>query len=318
MFKIAEDKAPEKCVVIIQCDSGHLNGDLIACARYRIYDLRTKADEMQMTHVLFIIHLPQQVASSSFVGFQGDPWISSHIDDLRPTSENAVSANLAIGLTISELFLGRPKVKTTPLAESIKEGMTNNEDMEDQNIEGKRDNRDHSEEMPSLSDDNESIESRESWQDEGPSLSQDEKDTARIWEQPEHEEETEEHWAERVEHESMESEELVLPQATELTVDDIETEDHHVSSTKSSHELELLDMSVELGAATSSQGLSIQIVEPHHEIELPPSMSPLFRRLHGCIQAAASRLKDSVTKRSTKRVEILVHLIHKDPPDVPG
>ena len=83
----------QKCLVIIQCDSGHLNGDLIACARYRIYDLNARIDEGLITHVLFIIHLPQQVASSSFVGFQGDPWISAHIDDLRPPSDNRVAPN---------------------------------------------------------------------------------------------------------------------------------------------------------------------------------------------------------------------------------
>lgn len=183
MFKISEDQTPEKRLVIIQCDSGHLNGDLIACARYRIYDLRAKADDKQTTHVLFIIHLPHHVANSSFVGFQGDPWISSHIDDLRPTSDNAVSANEAIGLTISELFLGRPKAPILPAR------------------------------MPLSSDED--------------------------------------------------------------------------------------------------------MVQAFHE-ETLPSRSPLFRRLHSSIQAAASRLKDSSTKRSTKRVEILVHLIPKEPPKILG
>ena len=50
----------------------------------------------------------------------------------------------------------------------------------------------------------------------------------------------------------------------------------------------------------------------------PHTSRPMFRRLHGCIQAAASRLKDSTTKRCIKRVEILVHLIPKDLPDTPG
>ena len=106
---LTEDSAAENRLVIIQCDSGHTNGDLIAYARYCIYELRADVrdkDEHQITHVLFIIRLPHQVISSSYVGFQGSPWISSHIDDLRPTANNSVSASEAIGMTISQLFLG--------------------------------------------------------------------------------------------------------------------------------------------------------------------------------------------------------------------
>lgn len=99
--------APNQCLVIIQCDAGYSNGDLIACARYRIYDLRAKADKGMVTHVLFIIYLPRQSVNSSFISFLGDPWVSSHIDDLRPTTDDTViSASEAIMLTISELFFG--------------------------------------------------------------------------------------------------------------------------------------------------------------------------------------------------------------------
>lgn len=63
---------------MIQCDSGHLNGDLIACARHRIYDLRAKADENQTTHV-FVYYTS---SPSSVVFFGGIPGramdISSH------------------------------------------------------------------------------------------------------------------------------------------------------------------------------------------------------------------------------------------------
>jgi hypothetical protein len=81
------------CLLVIQCDSGHINSGLIACARHRIYDMRAEAllhkpnDSCNtFTHVLFIIHLPIQAVKSSFVGFQSEPWISYHIDELR-TSE---------------------------------------------------------------------------------------------------------------------------------------------------------------------------------------------------------------------------------------
>ena len=58
------------------------------------------------THVLFIINLPVQVAQSSFVGFQGDPWVSCHIDELRPGEKGAITLEGAQGVAVSELFYG--------------------------------------------------------------------------------------------------------------------------------------------------------------------------------------------------------------------
>ena len=205
MFKIN----PEKRLVIIQCDSGHLNGDLIACARHRIYDLRAKADHDQITHCLFIIHLPHRVTNSSFVGFQGDPWISSHIDDLRPTSDSTVSTSEAIGLTISELFLGRPKDI------SSSEGLA------------------------------------------------------------------------------------IQRPAREVQLPNCDLEAPQAKNPCRIVESEVLD------------------IYTHHESPTT-SRAPLFKRLHSCIQAAASKLKDSTSRRSTKRVGILVHLIPKEPPVTPG
>ena len=98
-------------LLVIQCDSGHLNGDLIACARYRIYDKRAETslrnEREWCTHVLFIIHLPRQTAGSSFVGFQGEPWISTHIDDLRPTTGGTITLQEVMGVSISQLFCGK-------------------------------------------------------------------------------------------------------------------------------------------------------------------------------------------------------------------
>ena len=193
-FKLSEDSCPEKRLVIIQCDSGHLNGDLIACARYRIHDLKIKADKEQITHVLFIIHLPHQVRNSSFVGFQGHPWISSYIDDLRPTTDYVVSANVALGKTISEIFL--ESNNPDPQAESASQG-----------------------------DDN-----------------------------------------------------------------------------------------------SVNEGFERQInnKETHSKAETVSSGSILFCRLHGCIQAAVSKLNDATAKRSIKRIEIMANLIPKEPTKILG
>ena len=95
---------------MIQCDSGYLNSDLIACARYRIYDKKAEATQQNIgegcTHVLFIIYHPRQVGGSSFVGFQGEPWISTHIDNLR-AKENTITLHEAMGASISQLFYGK-------------------------------------------------------------------------------------------------------------------------------------------------------------------------------------------------------------------
>lgn len=84
-------------ILAIQCDSGHLNGDLIACARHRIEDIRVnvKKDHYRV-HVLLIINLPCQAECSSFVGFQGYPWISVHIDDLHCDAESFTLINSSI------------------------------------------------------------------------------------------------------------------------------------------------------------------------------------------------------------------------------
>ena len=99
-------------LLIIQCDSGHLYGDLLACARYRIDDERAKIESHKgqgLTHVLFIIHLPRQAETqkSSFVGFQGGSWISAHIDDIRAPSESALTLDDALSSPISQLFYSR-------------------------------------------------------------------------------------------------------------------------------------------------------------------------------------------------------------------
>ena len=127
MFQRDEEDKQNR-LLVIQCDSGHLNGDLIACARYRVYDEQVNALNKKeihkrdgVTHVLFIINLPHHVSSSSFVGFQGNPWISSHIDDLRPTSSDTIEPLHAIETNISELFIGEYIHDIAPLLDTTLE-----------------------------------------------------------------------------------------------------------------------------------------------------------------------------------------------------
>ena len=345
MFKL-KDNLPEKRLVIIQCDSGHMIGDLIACARYRIYDLRAKADQDQVTHVLFIIHLPHHVASSSFVGFQGDPWISSHIDDLRQTTDNAVSADEAIGLTISELFLGRSESwldRDGVGAQDAYGAMSEQGDdepppfnrMETESSVASSQQREMSGEF------NEGTGSLDHFPErdyvhtqsvEMSSQSEDDND-----EEEERRERAPKHWRERVEpghQESMEvSDDAISQESLQMRVEDIEGDEPEfedvrgknmaATSTEDLNEMQQnIFNNVSLQLPSDGGGPADPMELPPGDVEmpvvphkrLPPLRCPLYGRLHGCIQAAASKLKDITIKRSTKRVEILVHLVPKDPP----
>ena len=97
------------CLLIIQCDFDHADDNLIACACYCIYNMRAKAlldGHKCTTHVLFIIHLPVQATQSSFMGFQGGPWVCCHIDELRSSSEVTLTLEMAQSASISSVFRG--------------------------------------------------------------------------------------------------------------------------------------------------------------------------------------------------------------------
>ena len=128
-YSPAFSRDPRDKLLIIQCDSGHLYGDLIACARYRVDDEREKARLQRRpgqgtTHVLFIIHLPRRGVdkdkeSSSFVGFQGGAWISAHIDDIRAPAEAALTLDEALSAPISELFYNMPFTSNRRVLEPV-------------------------------------------------------------------------------------------------------------------------------------------------------------------------------------------------------
>ena len=113
-------------MLIIQCDAGHLNIDLIACARHRIIDERVSAlhvnsDLLQATHVVFIVQLPKQVGGTKFVGFQGAQWYSVHIDDLSPPKDFSFTLPNAFYYSMSEIF--GINVTTAAIAQSSPAGI---------------------------------------------------------------------------------------------------------------------------------------------------------------------------------------------------
>ena len=244
-FKTDEEDE-SSILIIIQCDSGHLNGDLIACARNRIYDVRSEKE--RDTHVVFVIHLPHQAANSSFVGFQGDPWISVHIDDLRPTSDSTVMPYEAMNTVISQLFLGNISQFGMQIELGGAANVHNNEQSD---IE----------------------------MDTKPS-------------RPSHTEE-----------------------GTQIPPSEVEDEGESMDEDELAANVENGERMSEGSGPDESEGermeeeAAVDVAEPQPMMALPP---PQCQRLHGCIQAAASRLQDDNKRRATQRVEILVNLIPKD------
>ena len=309
LFKINDSGSPQRRIVVVQCDSGHMIGDLIACARCRIYDLKARADKDQITHVLFIIHLsvlPNQVTGSSFVGFQGNPWISAHIDDLRPTTDNLVATQQAIGVPISDLFYGTYNPQAT---EQEDESMPS-EYNRLQRGKTKRDSKVVTKMEKEANEDGSDLEERESSMSKGDdfsSVSTNESDSESDMREGDKREKVGTK-APKVRDKESEIDVQSEVQA-EIEVVNIEGD-----------ELQYGDVPSEATGAnmvykSEKKPLSIPSRYVHHEVVLK---SPLFKRLHDCIQAAASRFKEFKTKRSTERVQILVHLIPRELPPKPG
>ena len=106
---------PSQTLIVVQCDAAFTDGSLIACGRYRIYDVvneeakraKDSADRNGglnfRVHILYVIHVPRRIVNSSFTGFQPRPWVSYHIDSLLPS--------------FGELPLQLDQMQNTPLSE---------------------------------------------------------------------------------------------------------------------------------------------------------------------------------------------------------
>lgn len=112
----AKWESRKEALLIIQCESGHMCSDLIACARHKVYDELERAQRMSttntnnITHVLFIIDMPPNLNHhSAFIGFQSDHWISLHLDELRPSDLNIYDIHAISECKLSDVFIG-PKL----------------------------------------------------------------------------------------------------------------------------------------------------------------------------------------------------------------
>ncbi|XP_068694638.1 E3 ubiquitin-protein ligase rnf213-alpha-like [Montipora foliosa] len=101
-------------LLIVQCDAGDVNGNLIPCARHLLVEQRTTAvedfaeslgDDPSSVHIVMILQLPRLVGGcQTFAGFQGGGWISVHIDELRPPTGQIPAIKFMVDRSVSELF----------------------------------------------------------------------------------------------------------------------------------------------------------------------------------------------------------------------
>ena len=97
-------------LLLIQCDNGEANFNLIACCRYLVDDTRRRKVEsfdkpVKPIHVVFIIQLPKIAGGcQNFVGFQGGKWHSVHIDELLESNEEVPQIKQLLNRSVSDLF----------------------------------------------------------------------------------------------------------------------------------------------------------------------------------------------------------------------
>ena len=351
----------QACLLIIQCDFGHADGDLIACARYRIYDMRAKAllqfssGLSHTTHVLFIIHLPVQAVQSSFVGFQGDPWVSCHIDELRRSGEGTLTLEVAQGAPISELFYGGRRKDRAPspevegevsqFAKGLEEMMfhrvTSREEGEDVEMEEEEEGEkeregevesdmqvvDIEEEEEEEGKREEKEEEKEGEGEEGESdmqvvdIEEEEEEEGKREEKKEEEKEEKEEGESEEEKEGEEEEEMVgVSESGERTEQDQMVQSKQDSEVEEQEEA--TEEAMEEGEAEKEED-DVEREGPirptrggEREEEVARQMYTQCTRLNSCIQAAASKLQDSTQNKH--RATKRVELLIDHVPQMPS
>ncbi|XP_071394340.1 E3 ubiquitin-protein ligase rnf213-alpha-like, partial [Centroberyx affinis] len=104
-------------VLIIQTDydEGPHSRNILSSAKYScINEINKRANsDSTKTFVYFVTKLPRIEGGTSYVGFQGGPWRSVHIDDLRTSKEFVSDVHSLKNLRISELFEDPSEVMET-------------------------------------------------------------------------------------------------------------------------------------------------------------------------------------------------------------
>ena len=283
------------------------------------------------THVLFIINLPVQVVVSSFVGFQGDPWISCHIDELRPSEKGAITLEGAQGVAVSQLFYGGIELAERQMPEYERQESDFTRNVEGMVFERMRSAENEEQEEEEEKDDKEEtkVEHVEREREEGSEDGEDEEEIQEGEEEEIQEGEEEEIQEGEEEEEIQEGEEEEEIQEGEekdkMLVMDIEDEESALStsdSTGTSEEIMQSEQSVgsmrspSPDSHTALKQESVNAV--FQQTKTCSDISDMYTqcvRLNSCIQAAASRLQDSVVnkQRAAERVRLLIDVIPRNP-----
>ena len=109
-----------RSLLIVQCDSTDQNVNLVACSRHLLIeefrevekelgkmDKDSEEDFTSCSHVLMIVQLPRVAGGyREFDGVQGEEWLSVHIDELCPPSEEIPPIEALLDRSVSEIFEG--------------------------------------------------------------------------------------------------------------------------------------------------------------------------------------------------------------------
>ena len=97
----------ERNFILIQCEDGYSNHDLISCAKFKMMEVLSglKSDLNPNFHIIFIVRLLSTKQNSSFSGYCGIAWDSVHIDELRQSHHSLLpNLNLIPNLTLADIF----------------------------------------------------------------------------------------------------------------------------------------------------------------------------------------------------------------------
>ena len=225
---------------------------------------------------------------SSFVGFQGSPWICCHIDELRSSGEGELTIDAAQNIPISCLFYGG----------EIKDGFLQQSNDPKEKLQIKR------EESSEVSEDDAIISVKSEEQSESESTKLEEYEQEELVQSiSESEEEKKE--VNKDDRKTI-KEDMVVVDVEDENYELFESEQHEIYST-----------------AVVVQLKGIQDAD-HFEDESTPSpgKSPTYggkesqrftqcSRLYGCIHTATSRLQDLKLQHAKKRIELLLIIIPK-------
>ena len=304
--------------------------------------LLNRSQYIYNTHVLFVINLPVQVAESSFVGFQGDPWISCHIDELRPSGKGAITLEGAQGAAVSQLFYGGIELTERQMPEYERQESDFTRNVEgmvfERMISAENEEKEEEGDEEGTVVEREEEEVEEEGEEEDEIQEGEERDNMLVMDIEEVEEEGEEEDEiqegeerdnmlvmdiEEVEEEGEEEDEIQEGEERDnMLVMDIEDEESALSRSDSNGTSEeTIPSEQSVGAMRSpspESGTALKEESVNAVFQQTKTCSDMYTqcvRLNSCIQAAASRLQDSVVnkQRAAERVRLLIDVIPRNP-----